>query len=236
VSDIDKINQKTAYAKYSNTAWMDNSFSNADVSMHLQYIKNIEPFIKQNIKTALCIGDGRGAVESRYLHSLGLTTIPLDYAIDAIAIAHKAGLLANGCIEADAQQLPIKDNSVDMVYIKETLHHIINPFLTIYDAMRVSRKIVVVIEPLLTPQVVYEGDNLMFTFSEWDLIRAAGSLKWKYSAHQYLPHYSEVMHGRSNPSAKPILMSIISKDIPLNTISGFMSLEIKPWAYPQQNL
>ncbi|MCM8792203.1 MAG: class I SAM-dependent methyltransferase [Candidatus Omnitrophica bacterium] len=47
----------------------------------------------------------------------------------------------------DGENLPVKDKSVDVCVINETLHHFINPLKGINESMRVAKKIIILDEP-----------------------------------------------------------------------------------------
>ncbi len=47
----------------------------------------------------------------------------------------------------DAENLPLKDNSYDLVYTWEVLHHVPNPQSAVNEMARVSKKYVVIFEP-----------------------------------------------------------------------------------------
>lgn len=47
----------------------------------------------------------------------------------------------------DAENLPLKDSSYDMVYTWEVLHHVPNPHTAVKEMARVSKKYVVIFEP-----------------------------------------------------------------------------------------
>jgi ubiquinone/menaquinone biosynthesis C-methylase UbiE len=49
--------------------------------------------------------------------------------------------------QADAARLPFADNSFDLVYCWEVLHHLSNPALTVAEMARVSRQYVLLVEP-----------------------------------------------------------------------------------------
>lgn len=47
----------------------------------------------------------------------------------------------------DMQKLSFKDNSFDLVFVKEAIHHTAMPIKTFYEMLRVSKKAIILIEP-----------------------------------------------------------------------------------------
>ena len=56
---------------------------------------------------------------------------------------------ANDCLEvvADAQNLPFRDNSFEIVHASHVLEHLINPFQALTEFKRITKKIVIVKVP-----------------------------------------------------------------------------------------
>lgn len=213
------------YSTYEASAWMRMAPGDKNIESHLEYLKLLEGFVIPNVKSAVCIGDGRCGLESRHLANKGIVAYPLDFAAPGIRFAKKWNLITGG-VEADGCKLPIKDQSVDMVFIKESLHHMQKPFECLYEAVRVAKVMVAIVEPLLTSQVIFEGVTFMHTFSEWDLVRVAGGCGWNFVAYRYCPHYPMVAAGLIKDNSEPVLLGIMSKDIAPNNLPGFNQTQI----------
>jgi ubiquinone/menaquinone biosynthesis C-methylase UbiE len=63
-----------------------------------------------------------------------------------LEIAYKKGLIGSYS-KQNAEKLDFESKSFDYVLIKETLHHLPRPWLAIYEAYRVCKKGVIIIEP-----------------------------------------------------------------------------------------
>ena len=63
-----------------------------------------------------------------------------------LEIAYEKGYIDNFS-KQNAESLTFSDESFDYVLIKETLHHLPRPWLAIYEAYRVCKKGVIIIEP-----------------------------------------------------------------------------------------
>ncbi|MCX7986598.1 MAG: class I SAM-dependent methyltransferase, partial [Bacteroidales bacterium] len=48
----------------------------------------------------------------------------------------------------NAEQLSVPDNSYDYVSCREALHHFPRPYLALYEMLRVSKKGIIIIEPI----------------------------------------------------------------------------------------
>lgn len=82
-------------------------------------------------------------------------------------------------IDADVENLPMEDNSVDLVFAKEAFHHWPRPMLGVYEMLRVASKCVILIEPTDTDknQNNYErAGNYIHRISVREIIKAAWSL------------------------------------------------------------
>lgn len=45
------------------------------------------------------------------------------------------------------EKIPFKEKSFDLVFIKEAIHHVSRPVLSLYECLRVAKKAVIFIEP-----------------------------------------------------------------------------------------
>ena len=94
----------------------------------------------------LTIGDGNRASEARWLLHQGVDVHATDLATDLLELAHEQGLIPSWGRE-NAEQLSFPNESFDYILIKEAFHHFPRPWLALYEAYRVCRKGVVLLEP-----------------------------------------------------------------------------------------
>ncbi len=116
-----------------------------DALRHLNMLEPIKEFINKG-DTWLTIGDGRYGSEAQYLQLQGLEVVASDMNIELLDRAYENQAIKK-YIKADAEALDLPDNHVDFILIKETLHHCRRPWLAIYEALRVAKKGVIIIEP-----------------------------------------------------------------------------------------
>lgn len=122
----------------------------------------------------ITLGDGLGA-DAHYLetHLPEARVTATDISGDLLPLAYKEGLVQNYAIE-NGESLSFADDSVDWVLIKEALHHFPRPYAGLYEALRVARKGVVLIEPndpWLTNDQYFEG-------ASFGLMRRYLNLAW----------------------------------------------------------
>jgi len=103
-----------------------------------QYLSQFVPFEK--IKLGLDVGCGGGF--SNIYAQEHFPCIGCDYSAYMLTQNQKSNIL-----RANAEKLPFKDKSFDLVFCWELLHHIDKPMLVINEMARVSRNWVIVFEP-----------------------------------------------------------------------------------------
>ena len=116
-----------------------------DYWRHQRMLSTIKPFIKANEKW-LTIGDGRYGTEANFLISNGIDALATDYSDDLLKISKEIGFIKDYKKE-NAESLSFKNDEFDYVLIKEALHHFPRPWIALYEAFRVCRKGVILIEP-----------------------------------------------------------------------------------------
>lgn len=94
----------------------------------------------------LTIGDGNMGSEAQWLHQQGVEAHATDLAADLLEVAFEQELITSWSKE-NAEQLSFADESFDYVLIKEAFHHFPRPWLALYEAFRVCRMGVVILEP-----------------------------------------------------------------------------------------
>lgn len=116
-----------------------------DYWRHERMLDSLQTIINKG-DTWLTIGDGRYGSEAIWLQSFGIKVHASDLWTNLLEESKKIGLIKEFS-KQNAENLTFKDNSFDYVLIKESLHHLPRPWLAIYEAFRVCRKGVVLIEP-----------------------------------------------------------------------------------------
>lgn len=94
----------------------------------------------------LTVGDGRGAIEARYIAAHGSRATPMDITGVVLQAARDAGLIEEYLV-GSVESLPLKTGSRDFVLAKDMLHHVSRPWLGLYEMLRVAREGICFIEP-----------------------------------------------------------------------------------------
>jgi len=119
-----------------------------DYWRHKRMYEAIEPIAKF-YKDAqwVSIGDGRYGLDSYRLKKLfGINVLPTDIANNMLERGKDLGLFDRYSVE-NAESLSFNDNSFDIIFCKEALHHMPRPLVAIYEMLRVCRKALILIEP-----------------------------------------------------------------------------------------
>jgi SAM-dependent methyltransferase len=99
--------------------------------------------------TALTVCGGSG-MDAEFLAAAGARVIATDISLGAVSRAveraRRRGLEIEAVV-ADAEELPFRDRSIDVVYVHDGLHHLGNPFAALAEMARVARRGVSVTEP-----------------------------------------------------------------------------------------
>ncbi|MDR2123928.1 MAG: class I SAM-dependent methyltransferase [Desulfovibrio sp.] len=94
----------------------------------------------------LSLGDGRHALEARYINSRGSHGTPADVTDVVLRKDVEAGLIDGYRIER-FEKLSAQDGSYDFVLAKDALHHCSRPWLGLHEMLRVAREGICFIEP-----------------------------------------------------------------------------------------
>ena len=117
-----------------------------DAWRHQRMIAPFKPIVEKENGSWITVGDGKGWDAAR-LHRLGLDNITAtDLNTGLLEISKKKGLISDFRAE-NAEALSSNDNSVDIVFCKESFHHFPRPYIGLYEMLRVARKAVLLIEP-----------------------------------------------------------------------------------------
>lgn len=112
---------------------------------HKRLLNEIKPLLKQK-STWLTLGDGRYGTEAHFIIENGGTAYASDISDKLLKEGHKIGFIDKYGSE-NAENLSFDDESFDYVLIKEAFHHFPRPWLALYEAFRVCKKGVIIIEP-----------------------------------------------------------------------------------------
>ncbi|MDR2745639.1 MAG: class I SAM-dependent methyltransferase [Desulfovibrio sp.] len=94
----------------------------------------------------LSLGDGRHAIEARYVETRGGRGTPADITDYVLKTDVEAGIISRYRVEF-FEKLGTADGSYDFVLAKDALHHCAQPWLGIYEMLRTAREGVCFIEP-----------------------------------------------------------------------------------------
>lgn len=117
-----------------------------DAWRHQRMMAPFQPIAEKEKGSWITIGDGKGWDAAR-LHRLGVDNVTAtDLHTGLLEISKKKGLIGDFRAE-NAESLSSRDNSVDIVFCKESFHHFPRPYIGLYEMLRVARKAVLLIEP-----------------------------------------------------------------------------------------
>tara|TARA_B100001989_G_C24545205_1_gene470241 strand:- start:667 stop:1569 length:903 start_codon:yes stop_codon:yes gene_type:complete len=118
---------------------------NLDYWRHQRMLNPLMAFINKKDKW-LTLGDGRYGSEANFLINKGVDALATDFSDHLLKKSKEIGFIHKYKKE-NAENLSFKDNEFDYVLIKEALHHFPRPWLALYEAFRVCKKGVIIIEP-----------------------------------------------------------------------------------------
>lgn len=100
-------------------------------------------------KELLSFGCGRG-MDLEFFWRKGAKVTGLDITCSCLELARKRFKLIDGEVETiccDAEMVPLQDNSYDICYAYDSLHHCPKPYKAIKEMLRVAREAVIIMEP-----------------------------------------------------------------------------------------
>jgi glycosyltransferase involved in cell wall biosynthesis len=107
----------------------------------------VRPHLDGAVVLAVCAGSG---MDAEFLAHAGARVVAADISLGAAKRARERARRHGVQIEsivADAEQLPFRDGSVDVVYVHDGLHHLERPLAGLAEMARVARSAVSVNEP-----------------------------------------------------------------------------------------
>jgi SAM-dependent methyltransferase len=135
------------YSEYSLRVRKTNNKANAlnDWANYLfcTYVRKLKEAKFHNHGLALNIGCGTGDTDTKFLLKLRYFVVGLDISISALKILKNNYRSVNliDVVCADAENLPFKNNSFDIILEMNTLHHLPNPINCIKESIRVANKV-----------------------------------------------------------------------------------------------
>jgi ubiquinone/menaquinone biosynthesis C-methylase UbiE len=119
---------------------------------------------KENVNLALDVGTGQGTdaiLFSKRCKDVIAVDISLNALITAKNLARCEKAIEKIClVQADAEHLPFKENTFDVVYCKDVLHHVSNSVQTVKEMNRVAQDegfLVALEANALNPQMIVIG-------------------------------------------------------------------------------
>lgn len=171
-----------------------------DTKRHFEMLKTALPVLKNiNPKSILTIGDNRGRDAHFFKSTLGCHSTASDLDISKLLPAKNDGYISD-CLVVDVENIPLEDNSVDVVIAKESFHHWPRPMMGFYEMLRVAKFGIILIEPndcfngQVSPQLTTDG---------------------------YADHYEDVGNYKYQISVREILKSCWSLYIDRAFVKGF---------------
>lgn len=211
------LHKKTFDDDSPGSAYYDTWFDEGTVDYwrHMRMMEPAFPLLKW--KKWLTVGDGRWGLDAIRLKKANpdIDILPTDLTENLLRKAHERGLIEDFSVE-NAESLSFQDNQFDVSFCKESFHHFPRPFLALYELLRVSRKAVVLVEPLdqlprpplrqlLESMLVWLGlrkphvdsnfeaiGNYVYTISKRELEKAATGIQLPLVAfYEFDDHYVE---------------------------------------------
>ncbi|NOZ63968.1 MAG: methyltransferase domain-containing protein [Caldiserica bacterium] len=102
-------------------------------------LRNLLDALVEKKGTVLDVGCGRGEILNKICAHYDLKGVGLDISIEAIKIARFYNPLVNQYWVGDAESLPFRDNSFDLVISLDTLEHLSSPLTALEEMVRVLK-------------------------------------------------------------------------------------------------
>ena len=126
------------------SAWLDEHTT--DYWRHDRMRQCLQPLLTEPQRW-LTVGDGRFGADANWLRRQGQDVLCTDIQDRTLVIAADAGVIRE-FTAANAERLPFADETFDWALCKESYHHMPRAPMAFYELVRVTRKGVVLIEPV----------------------------------------------------------------------------------------
>lgn len=103
--------------------------------------------LRSKCTLAVCCGSG---MEAEFLARQGMKVVGLDISLDAVQRAKERASrygVQYGLVVGDAENLPFRPNSFEIVFVHDGMHHLPDAYQGIRDMVRVASHFVIVAEP-----------------------------------------------------------------------------------------
>jgi SAM-dependent methyltransferase len=189
-------------------------YAEREYAHSLSLLKKLLPI--EQIRTMLVCGVGAGADLHYWLTHIPLAQVfGLDFSIESIKASQRLIYLNDlpdilSCVRADFESIPLANNAVDLGVFVHSLHHALKPELGFKELWRVSKRAVLLIEPLATPvtrlfarigvaQDVEEAGNKVLRFTLDQYLDWAGAECVAYRGESHFYYYHPLIYRRILP-------------------------------------
>ena len=139
-----------------------------DAWRHFRMYSTLMPIIDELPEASwLTIGDGRYGSDAYFLGKYDIEVVASSLTDTALEFAARHGYINQYRIE-NAESINLADNSFDFLLCKEAFHHFPRPPIAFYEMLRVSRRAVVLIEPLEQRRILSHLKDLIKTILRKD--------------------------------------------------------------------
>jgi SAM-dependent methyltransferase len=110
-------------------------------------ISKLGPVVSGGTALVVCGGSG---MDAEFLARAGTTVVSSDISLGAAGRVRERARrygFAVAPVVADAERLPFRDRSFDLVYVHDGLHHLERPFVAIAEMARIAKRAVSITEP-----------------------------------------------------------------------------------------
>ena len=175
---------------------------------HLMLKHGIELINQLNPVNVLTLGDKYCRDASVIKNELRCKTVASDLELSKMTEAKERGYV-DEILHINAENIPLIDDSFDIVFCKESYHHFSRPQLALYEMLRVAKKAIVLIEP---NDIRRNGiDNFIEDGDFLDSFEDVGNYKYQISLREILktawalrlPHVGVI--GFNDPYKKPFI-------------------------------
>lgn len=126
-------------------AWLDDT--SADSWRHNRAFEPAQLVSRFFSANWLTVGDGRWGLDSQRISKLGVRRVlPTDISDTLLKKARIIGLIEDYQVQ-NCEKLSFDDESFQIVFCKESVHHFPRPFSAIYEMLRVAQIGIILIEP-----------------------------------------------------------------------------------------
>lgn len=134
---IEKIENSLGRLEHQNTI---------DYWRHDRMYDTFSPLLNEDKQRWLTVGDGIGT-DANWLIKKGVDVTASDISDAILKKAQEKNFISKYSKE-NAEHISFEDNTFDYALCKEAYHHFPRPYIAVYEMLRVSKKAIVLIEPI----------------------------------------------------------------------------------------